>query len=152
MASITFDFQLLAGSDTPHEQKTKSPTVLVVMLDVEMEDSPVPEKPSPSSSLTSQSNQLQLRVDQTSSATTSDRQIYLALDTNILISHLELVKKAHTSLKECAIFPVSGTTKKQAGPTDGCKDNPLKGDVCLLLPYVVLDGKLCCEVQMSMKI
>jgi hypothetical protein len=119
------------------------------MLDVEMEDAPVASKAGPSSSRASQTNQLQLQVDQTSTTTTLNRQIYLALDTNILMSHLELVKKLYTRLKEYPTLPVSGTIKKQAGLTDGSQADPLKGDVCILLPYVVLDGEFRCYVRLS---
>jgi len=109
-----------------------------------MEDGPLADKPGPSYPPASQINQLQLQVDQTLSSTTSDRQIYLALDTNILISNLELVKKLCARLKEHPKLPASEATKTQAGLTDGSQADPLKGDVCLLMPYVVLDGELRC--------
>jgi hypothetical protein len=131
MASISCKFQ------SSNEEESGAYPTITAMLDVEMEEALA--SAGPSSSRTGQHSQLHQRVEQTLPTGSTDRQIYLVLDTNVLITSLDLVQKVYTRLKGCPRLPIPGPTKKQAKLTDACTDD---GKGCLLVPYVVLDGKL----------
>jgi len=68
----------------------------------------------------------------------SHHYIYIAIDTNVLISHLELVKKVYLRLREVSTAKAKSKTSKGVAAKRDIED---QSDVCLLLPCVVLDGK-----------
>ena len=70
----------------------------------------------------------------------SHHYIYIAIDTNVLISHLELVKKVYLRLREVS---TAKAKRKTSNGVAAQRDIDDQSDVCLLLPCVVLDGEHC---------
>lgn len=64
--------------------------------------------------------------------------IYIAIDTNVLISHLDLVRKVYLEIREQAT-----SRAKKPTQTQPAKDLVVDEDkeICLLLPCIVLDGQ-----------
>lgn len=96
--------------------------------DVQMDHEPVSARPSESSNTAA------------TPIFPSHQYIYIAVDTNVLISHMALVKKVYCKLQGSSAAQSARTTQAQASSATRHKTDQLK-ETCLLLPCIVLDGQ-----------